>query len=138
MYDDTGSSIEFKSMQLTEHRNERELFVRHADAKSVTVVDRQFRHSLIVASDRVVENFPAQNVADLDANAIASVLALQPEVVLLGTGERATFPSQAVLGEFLKRGIGLETMDNAAAARTFNVLVSEGRRAIAVFLLAAQ
>ena len=125
-------------MQLTEHRNERELFVRHADADGVTVVDRQFRKSLIVAADRVVENFPAQTVAELDAAAIAGVLALQPEVVLLGTGTRAIFPSQAILAEFLKRGIGLETMDNAAAARTFNVLAGEGRRAVAVFLLAAQ
>ena len=124
-------------MQLTEHRNERELFVRHADADSVTIIDRRFDRSLIVCADHVVENFPVRSVAELDANAIASVLALQPEVVLLGTGARATFPSQAVLGEFLKRGIGLETMDNAAAARTFNVLVGEGRRAVAIFLLAA-
>jgi uncharacterized protein len=122
-------------MQLTEHHNERELFVRHADAGSVTVVDRKFDRSLVVGSDRVVENFPAHSVAELDANAIAQVLMLQPEVVLLGTGARATFPTQAVLGEFLKRGIGLETMDNAAVARTFNVLVGEGRRAVAVFLL---
>jgi len=40
-----------------------------------------------------------------------------------------------VLAEFLKRGIGLETMGNAAAARTFNVLIGEGRPAVAVFLL---
>ena len=124
-------------MQLTEHRNERELFVRHADAHSVTVVDRKFQRSLVMTADRVVEDFPAQSVADLDAAAIAGVLALQPEVVLLGTGSRTIFPSQAVLGEFLKRGIGLETMDNAAVARTFNVLVGEGRRAVAVFLIAA-
>jgi len=123
-------------MQLTEHRNERELFVRYADAHCVIVVDRKFENSLIVAADRVIENFSAQSVAKLDADAIASVLALQPEVVLLGTGTRAIFPPQAVLAQFLKRSIGLETMDNAAAARTFNVLVGEGRRAVAVFLLA--
>jgi uncharacterized protein len=124
-------------MQLTEHRNERELFVRHADASSVTIVDRVFTRSLIVSAQNVVENFPAHSVADLDASAIAAILALQPEVILLGTGISAVFPPQAVLAEFLKRGIGLETMDNAAAARTFNVLVGEGRRAVAVFLLAA-
>ena len=63
------------------------------------------------------------------------MLALEPAVVLLGTGARITFPPAAVLAEFLKRGVGLETMDNAAAARTFNVLIGEGRRAVAVFLL---
>jgi len=122
-------------MQLTEHRNERELFVRHADAETVTIVDRKFDRSLIVSADRVIENFSAHDIAGLDTDAIANILTLQPEVVLLGTGARAIFPAQAVLGEFLKRGIGLETMDNAAAARTFNVLVGEGRRAVAVFLL---
>ena len=123
-------------MQLTEHRNERELFVRHVGHDRVTIVDRVFTRSLIVDAQHVVENFPAHAVADLDANAIAAILALQPEVVLLGTGDRAVFPPPMVLAEFLKRGIGLETMDNAAAARTFNVLVGEGRRAVAVFLLA--
>jgi uncharacterized protein len=76
-----------------------------------------------------------RTVAELDTDAIVAILSLQPEVVLLGTGARTTFPAPAVLAEFLKRGIGLETMDNAAAARTFNVLVGEGRRAVAVFLL---
>jgi uncharacterized protein len=122
-------------MQLTEHHNERELFVRHADADSVTVIDRVFTRSLIVCAQRVVENFAARLVTDIDASAIAAILALNPEVVLLGTGARATFPPQRVLGEFLKRGVGLETMDNAAAARTFNVLVGEGRQAVGVFLL---
>lgn len=124
-------------MQLTEHRNGRELFVRRVDATSVTVIDHVFVHSLIVSATCVVEDFPVRSVAELDANAVASILALQPEVVLLGTGARGVFPRQAVLAQFLKRGIGLETMDNAAAARTFNVLVGEGRRAVVVFLLAA-
>jgi len=122
-------------MQLTEHRPERELFVRQADASRVTIVDRVFTHSLVLSAERVLENFPPRSVAELDAGAIAHVLEFAPEVVLLGTGARATFPAQAVLGEFLKRGIGLETMDSAAAARTFNVLAGEGRRVVAVFLL---
>jgi len=122
-------------MQLTEHRNERQLFVRKADANSVTVIDRVFTRSLLLDTDRVIEDFPARRVEDLDAPAIEKVLSLEPEVVLLGTGARITFPSAAVLAEFLKRRVGLEAMDNAAAARTFNVLIGEGRRAVAVFLL---
>jgi len=122
-------------MQLTEHRNERQLFVRKADASSVTVIDREYTRSLLLNSDRVVEDFPVRRVEDLDAPAIETVLSFEPEVVLLGTGERITFPPAAVLAEFLRRRIGLEAMDNAAAARTFNVLIGEGRRAVAVFLL---
>ena len=122
-------------MQLTEHRNERQLFVRQADASSVTVIDRVYTRSLLLDTDRVVEDFPARRVEDLDAPAIETVLSLEPEVVLLGTGARITFPPATVLAQFLKRRVGLEAMDNAAAARTFNVLIGEGRRAVAVFLL---
>jgi len=122
-------------MQLTEHRNERQLFVRKADASSVTIIDRVYESSLVLNAEAVIEDFPPRRVEDLDAPAIEKVLSLEPEVVLLGTGARITFPPAAVLAEFLKRRVGLEAMDNAAAARTFNVLIGEGRRAVAVFLL---
>jgi len=122
-------------MLLTEHPNEAPLFVRKADATSVRVVDRTLTASFILSAHEAIENFPARTVDELDMAAVERVLTLRPEVVLLGTGTRATFPSQAVLGAFLQRGVGLETMDNAAAARTFNVLIGEGRKAVAIFLL---
>jgi uncharacterized protein len=122
---------------LTEHPNEHQFFLRRADAKSVTVIDRTLDKSFIVAPNQIVEDFPYVASNTLDKTAVDKILALKPEVVLLGTGARANFPPQHVLAEFLKRGIGLETMDNAAAARTFNVLVGEGREAVAVFLLSA-
>lgn len=125
-------------MQLTEHRNERQLFVRKADASTVVVVDRVFTGSLVLSAVQAIEDFAPRRVDELDAPAISRILELQPEVVLLGTGMRAVFPAPAVLAEFLRRGIGLETMDNAAAARTFNVLIGEGRHAVAVFLLQGQ
>jgi len=124
-------------MQLTEHRHEQQMFVRKADATQVVVIDRVFTTSVLLDTVDAQANFPARLVGELDTAAISLILARKPEVVLLGTGARATFPPQAVLGEFLRRGIGLETMDNAAAARTFNVLAGEGRKVVAVFLLPA-
>jgi uncharacterized protein len=122
-------------MQLTEHRYEQQFFLRHADAQSVTVIDRTVQASFVLSASRIVENFPVQLPDQIDATAVEIILGLQPDVVLLGTGARAVFPPQAVLAQFLKRGIGLETMDSAAAARTFNVLAGEGRSVVAVFLL---
>jgi len=122
-------------MLLTEHRNEQQLFVRRADADRVVVIDREFRSSLILGVERVAEDFAPRSVSDLDQPAIKRILEFEPEVVLLGTGARAVFAPPVVAAEFLKRGIGLESMDNAAAARTFNVLAGEQRRVVAVFLL---
>ena len=59
-----------------------------------------------------------------------------PEFLILGTGKTYRRPPRALVEAIESRGIGIEVMDNAAAARTFNVLATEGRRVVAAFLLA--
>ncbi|WP_386071121.1 Mth938-like domain-containing protein [Tahibacter sp. UC22_41] len=122
-------------MQLSLNRPGEYLFVRKVDAAAITVVDRELRRSFVLAPDRAIEDWPVGAVGELDEATVAPILELTPAVVILGSGPRLVFPSQQVLAAFLKRGIGLEVMDNAAAARTFNVLVSEGRRVVAAFIL---
>lgn len=122
-------------MQLTEHHNERQFFLRRADATSAVVVDRPITKSFVISAESIVEDFPYTASDALDDAAVETILRLKPDVVLLGTGDRIVFPPQKILAAFLKRGIGLETMDSAAAARTFNVLIEEGRKAVGVFLL---
>jgi uncharacterized protein len=124
-------------VQLSLNRPGEYLFVRKVAPDAVTVVDRDLSQSFILAADRAIEDWNVREVSALDEAAIEPILALNPAVVILGSGPRIVFPSQAVLAAFLKRGVGIEVMDNAAAARTFNVLVSEGRRVVAAFVLPA-
>jgi len=112
------------------------LFVRRADARSVTIVDRPFTASIILARDKVIDDWDIRDVAAMTPAHAEPILALQPEIVLLGTGARQQFPSQEVLAAFLQRHVGVEVMDNAAAARTWDILASEGRNAVAAFILA--
>ena len=101
----------------------------------VLVNDRTLERSFLLAPDRLVEGWRPASATDLQPADLDAALALQPELVLLGTGERQRFPSPAAMAAMLTRGIGIEVMDNAAAARTFNVLANEGRRVVAGFLL---
>ncbi|MGH8191621.1 MAG: Mth938-like domain-containing protein [Rhodanobacteraceae bacterium] len=123
-------------MELNLERPRDFLFVRKADAHTVTVIDRPFTASLILARDRVIENWAATDVAALTPADVQPILALGPDIVLLGTGAHQRFPSQEVLATFLKQGVGVETMDNAAAARTWDILAGEGRNVVAAFILA--
>lgn len=59
----------------------------------------------------------------------------QIEVVLIGTGATQHFLPAAVTGDLLALGIGVEVMSSQAAARTYNILMSEGRRVVAALLL---
>lgn len=122
-------------MELVLDRPEDFLFVRRADAHAVTVVDRELVRSFILARDRAIEDWKVTDVAAMTPEDVDPILALKPDVVLLGSGARQRFPSQAVLAAFLQRGIGVEVMDNAACARTWNVLAGESRNVVAAFTL---
>ena len=63
------------------------------------------------------------------------ILALDPELVLLGTGQRQIFLAASFRAQFLGAGIGFEVMDTGAACRTFNVLVAEQRRVVALLMV---
>jgi len=58
-----------------------------------------------------------------------------PEVLLVGTGARQKMLPSAVLRPLLAAGVGVEVMDTQAAARTYNILMAEGRRVVAALLL---
>lgn len=122
-------------MQLHLERPDHEFFLRGADGASALVNDRRLTASFLLAPDTLVESWPVRDVAAMSPADLEPLFALSPELVLLGCGDRQTFPPAATLAACLSRGIGLETMTNAAAARTFNVLASEGRRVVAGFVL---
>ena len=56
-------------------------------------------------------------------------------MVIFGSGAKLRFVSPALLRGLIERGIGVETMDTAAACRTYNILAQEGRRVVAALLL---
>ena len=122
-------------MDLSLERPEGYLYVRRVGARGVTLIDRELTSSFLLAPDRAIENWPVTAAGTLDSGHVEALLALQPELVILGTGEHQVFPAAAFMAGFLRKGIGIEVMDNAAAARTYNLLAGEGRRVIAGFIL---
>jgi uncharacterized protein len=122
-------------MELTLHKPGDHHFIRSFDARGVTVTDTLYRASLVLSADRLVSDWPVRSVADLSEDHLETVLEMEPEVVLLGTGRKQAFPAPRLLSAFYERGIGFEAMTTEAACRTFNVLVSEGRTAVAALII---
>lgn len=90
--------------------------------------------NLLLDARQIITGWAPGGFATLAAEDFAAIVALGPEVVLVGTGSRLRFPPVGVLRPLIEARIGYEIMDFAAACRTYNVLVSEGR-AVAVALL---
>jgi uncharacterized protein len=76
-------------------------------------------------------------VASLDLLDIASlepVVAIAPEVLLIGCGARAAPLPKTVQAALRAVGIVADVMGTGAACRTFNVLVGEDRRVAAALI----
>jgi uncharacterized protein len=110
------------------------VITRH-DADALWVGPSRFDHSLLVPWTGPVLRWGARRTEELTAEHFDAVLALKPELVIFGSGPRLKFVSPALVRALIERRIGVETMDTGAACRTFNVLVSEGRSAVAALLL---
>ena len=107
---------------------------RHA-AGQVWIGTVAFGRSIVVPWVGAVLDWDAPDAAALRPAHFERIAELAPEVVLYGSGASLRFPSPALLRSLYARGIGVETMDTAAACRTYNVLAGEGRRVVAALIV---
>jgi uncharacterized protein len=94
------------------------------------VGDRWVGGNIIVSADRIITDWSAQAPGTLALEDLAAALELEPEIILIGTGEGASLPDVELMSAIAERGIGLEFMTTPAACRTYNVLVHEQRRVV--------
>ncbi|HKS58547.1 MAG TPA: Mth938-like domain-containing protein [Steroidobacteraceae bacterium] len=122
-------------MRLTDDRTGGAFVVRSYSPGEVRVGDAVLHRSCVISAERLIDDWRPQTLDELSTADLEAVFALQPEIVVLGSGARQRFPDTKLLAAILERGIGCEVMDTGAACRTYNVLVSESRRAVAALFL---
>ena len=101
----------------------------------VTINEEVYTTSLIVTPGQLVTAWPPAGFADLQASHFEMLVELKPEVVILGTGAQLLFPAPPLTRSLVEAGIGLEVMNTGAACRTYNFLMSDGRRVAAALLM---
>lgn len=110
------------------------VITRHAPGE-IWVGNTPFVGSLLVPWKGAVLTWRPAGPEALSEADFEAVLALKPELVIFGSGPRLKFVSPALTRCLIDRRIGVETMDTAAACRTYNVLATEGRSVVAALLL---
>lgn len=96
----------------------------------------QIKGSCLLSAARLIDDWPPQRLTELSAEHLQAIRELDPELLLIGSGSTMHFPSSDQLAALIGLGIGHEVMDTAAACRTYNVLVSEGRKVVAALFAA--
>jgi len=117
-------------MRFSEADNTNGHLIDAYDAHGVVIGKQRYQQGLIVMSTQIIAPWTVQP-ADLTGEHLDELLAFTPQIIVLGTGSRQVFPDSRLYFAVLERGVGFEVMDTGAACRTYNILVSEGRRVVA-------
>lgn len=107
------------------------------DDSSVEINAIRFAHSLIVLPELQPQAWDVQHFSQLQAAHFAPIEALQPDVVILGTGARQHFIHPKHISGLTNSRIGVECMDSKAACRTYNILMAEGRKVALAIIIEA-
>ncbi|MCV2366881.1 Mth938-like domain-containing protein [Roseateles oligotrophus] len=105
------------------------------DGRSVWVNGEAYGSSLLVPWRGEVQAWALSRFDELSGSHFEQILSLKPELVIFGSGARIRFAKPALYQSLIQARIGVETMDLAAACRTYNVLASEGRNVLAALLI---
>jgi uncharacterized protein len=94
--------------------------------------DRIWSEPIALTPTGVLESWAAPSVENLSIESLGTLLDLGPELMIVGTGSQQLLPNRDLMFAMARSGVGLEIMDTPACARTFNVLLAEGRSVAAV------
>jgi uncharacterized protein len=109
--------------------------IRAYSSEQIRIGEQVIRSSCIVTAKELITDWPPQTLTELAIEHLDPILALRPELVLLGTGSQQRFAPAPIRKAFAARGVGIESMDLGAACRTFNILVAEERQVAAALFL---
>ena len=110
--------------------------IERYETGEIVIGERRYHKSLILLPNQVIADWPPSSIDELAAADFQQLAELDPEIVLLGTGREQRFLHPSLSQPLMQQRIGFEVMSTAAACRTYNILMAEGRRvAAALFMI---
>ena len=95
------------------------------------------KHAVLISSDGTISEWPIKTFQALEPSHFEQMVALKPELILIGTGIKQRFPKPELLKSLISAKIGFEIMNSQAACRTYNILVGEGRQVLLALIVEA-
>ncbi|MDQ6953613.1 MAG: MTH938/NDUFAF3 family protein [Mariprofundaceae bacterium] len=99
------------------------------------IAQTRYKQGLSLHQGIILSPWGPDEVRQLEVMHLQHILEKPPEVLIIGTGRRTIFPNGEVLEQLTDTHMGFECMDSRAAARTYNILIGEGRKTSVVFFL---
>ena len=125
-------------MKFSEDKIDQGYFISGYESGVVMVNGNAKTASFIISLESMIDNWAPTHIDQLRADHMQPLLQLEPELVLIGTGDRLKFPALEHYAVLIQQHIGVEIMDSAAACRTYNILLGEGRKVAAGIILSGR
>jgi uncharacterized protein len=109
--------------------------IRAFDRGMVKINDTVCTRSLIVTPDKLELEWSVAHASQLELEHLVKLLDYQPDIILLGTGNKHHILETRMMMDIMQRGVGVEAMTTDAACRTYNVLLGEDRAVLAALII---
>jgi uncharacterized protein len=129
------SGIPETAMKFSAELIDSSYLIRAYEPGRIQVGEEFLEHNLLLMPERIRERWPVSTIEQLTPDMLQQFIAHRPDLVLFGTGEKQHFPQPTLLAPLMEAGIGHEVMDTAAACRTYNIILGEGRPVLAALIL---
>ena len=113
-------------------QNEAGNIIRSCAPGKIQIRNTYYESCLLVGNTELHADWPLDSVEALTGKDLAPIVEMQPQILLIGTGSKQIFPQPRIFIPLMDANIGYEIMDTAAACRTYNVLLSEDRKVLAL------
>ena len=122
-------------MKLHQTQHQQYQTVTAYDDISVEINAIKFTHSLLVCPELPPIAWPVIHFSGLTEEHFKTIAALHPDVVILGTGKKQHFAHPKLSTCLTDQHVGVECMDSQAACRTYNILMTEGRKVVLALII---
>ena len=112
-----------------------EVTIKRYENNRLKIGNQSIDYSCIVGMNEIIGKWNNKNADNNSIKDLDFLAKRNPDILIFGTGQNAVIPNRNLIFELAKINLGIEVMTTAAACRTFNILISEGRSPIAILTL---
>lgn len=104
------------------------------EPQKIIVNNTIYNQSIVVSNDTLLTDWPPQSAQKIDINHIEILLSLNPEIIIIGTGNKHQFIDENILEVAFNKNIPVEMMSSSKACMLYTILIQEQKHVVAAIM----
>lgn len=99
---------------------------------AILIDQKSYTHPIIITNEEILNHWQAKSLNELCNHDFEDLISLNPEMIIIGTGQKHQFLSEDILENCFRHDIPVECMSTEKACMLFPTLIEERKKIIAV------